>query len=75
MSELALFLDAYDSEYPSLVREVLSQGMHYKFNENCSFNFLAPKSANICATLTDQDRCIFLCNNVIYIWNYKVFNF
>uniref|UniRef100_A0A915ERF2 Nucleoporin Nup133/Nup155-like N-terminal domain-containing protein n=1 Tax=Ditylenchus dipsaci TaxID=166011 RepID=A0A915ERF2_9BILA len=52
-SELTLFMDPYKIEFPSLVKEVLSQ---------------TSKNMNICATLTPQQQCVLLCSNVMYVW-------
>ncbi|KAI1730644.1 nuclear pore complex protein 15 [Ditylenchus destructor] len=54
MGELTLFMDPYESEYPSLVREVLSQ---------------ASRKLNIAATLTPAQHCVLLCGNVVYVWS------
>lgn len=69
MPKLELFVDPYESEYPSLVRETLSQ---CKLKNNYIYYlFLASRKSNICSSLTSHNQCVLIANNVMYIW---VFN-
>lgn len=57
MTDLTLFIDPYNTEYPGPVRELLSQSLHL---------------LNISASITFDNQCLFLCNNVLYIFANKV---
>ncbi|KAL3084362.1 hypothetical protein niasHT_035188 [Heterodera trifolii] len=56
MVNLKLFVDPYEVEYPTLVREILAD---------------AQKKAVISATVTPFGKCALICGNSIYVWSYS----